>query len=120
MRHWRLSAADHSDARFLRMMLIRIFPLIGIISTFFLPYFSGIGWRGQRVPAPQHSSYYDNDSGFCGRSVRLIKTFFFLSKIELTRTLTVPEIDAELRKRCMDKSACANQATAGFNITSFP
>lgn len=87
---------------FLSCFFIGIFPLIGIICMFFfLPsiFWESVGRRfaaGSKTPA---KIYYDQDCGFCLRTVRLIKTFFLLPNVEIAGAQTVPEIDVDMRQR---------------------
>jgi len=87
---------------FLATLLIGIFPVISIIAMlFFLP---GTFWdwlRNKRNPPPQTNIkiYYDQDCGFCLRTVRLIKKLFLLPEIKIAGAQSVPEIAAAMRQR---------------------
>ena len=86
---------------FLVCFFIGIFPLIGIICmAFFLP---PVFWDRlqRRLASPETHRvevYYDQDCGFCLRTVRLIETFFF-PNIEIAGAQTVLQIEAEMRQR---------------------
>ena len=86
-------------AVFLLILFIGIFPLIGIISIFFfLPSFF---WEylGQALSTkPLVKIYYDQDCGFCLRTVRLIE-IFFLPQAQIAGAQTVPAVNADMRQR---------------------
>ena len=86
---------------FLLSFFIGIFPLIGIISMFFfLPsvFWDWLERRYRLVGTATVKIYYDQDCGFCLRTVRLIKTFF-LPAAEMAGAQTVPDIEADMRQR---------------------
>jgi len=80
-------------------MKIGIFPYIGTLSMlgFLPPWF----WE-KTVDAAKTKDrlglriYYDQDCGFCARSVRLIKAFFLLPKVELFPWTIDPSIERDM------------------------
>ncbi|HYT53318.1 MAG TPA: hypothetical protein VEQ38_01300, partial [Verrucomicrobiae bacterium] len=80
-------------------MKIGIFPYIGTLSMlgFLPPWF----WE-KTVDAAKTKDrlglriYYDQDCGFCARSVRLIKAFFLLPKVELFPSTIDPSIERDM------------------------
>jgi len=86
-------------AVFLLTLFIGIFPLIGIISMlFFLPSLLWESLRQAFSTKPIVKIYYDQDCGFCLRTVRLIEMFFLL-QAQIAGAQTVPDIDAVMRQR---------------------
>jgi predicted DCC family thiol-disulfide oxidoreductase YuxK len=86
---------------FLLTMFIGFFPLVGISTIlFFLPSEFWDDLRRQFAARGNNSVkiYYDQDCGFCFRSVRLIKAF--LSKgVKIVGAQTVAEIDRDMQQR---------------------
>ncbi len=84
------------------VLFVGIFPLIGITGMlFFLP---GTFWdylEQKTISAARAGIkiYYDNDCGFCVRTIRIIKMFFLLRLVEAAAAQMVPEIDMEMRQR---------------------
>lgn len=67
---------------------------------FFLPeaFWKGL-WRiVSRSEQANVKIYYDQDCGFCFRTVRLIKTFMFLRTVEAAGAQSVAEIEAAMRQ----------------------
>jgi predicted DCC family thiol-disulfide oxidoreductase YuxK len=84
------------------VLFVGIFPLIGITAMiFFLPaeFWTFLDRKLDAATITDIKIYYDDDCGFCLRTVRLIKTFFMLPKIESRAAQTVPEIENEMRQR---------------------
>jgi predicted DCC family thiol-disulfide oxidoreductase YuxK len=84
------------------VLFVGIFPLLGITGMFF--FLPGQFWDflARKCTAAAGAGirvYYDDDCGFCSRTVRLIKMFFFLPAIESASAQSVPEIEAEMRQR---------------------
>ena len=88
-------------ATFLLTMFIGIFPLIGIISMFFFLPALFWDWVARLTSADDAAPkiYYDQDCGFCWRSVRVIKTFFLLPDVTMVGAQTVPAIETEMLER---------------------
>jgi predicted DCC family thiol-disulfide oxidoreductase YuxK len=88
------------QSAFLLSFFIGIFPVIGIISMFF--FLPGMFWDRfeQRLGIKQSATvkiYYDEDCGFCVRTVRLIQTFF-LPAAEVSAAQTITEIETDMRQ----------------------
>ena len=85
---------------FLLTLLIGTFPIVNMIAMiFFLPpsFWDSIM---EGLKSPERTGlkiYYDQDCGFCSRSVRLIRTFFLLPEAEVTGAQTVAAIEADMK-----------------------
>jgi predicted DCC family thiol-disulfide oxidoreductase YuxK len=86
---------------FLLSFFIGIFPVIGIISMFFfLPpvFWESLERRLGGLKSATVKIYYDQDCGFCLRTVRLIRELF-LPQAEIAGAQSVPDIEADMRQR---------------------
>jgi len=84
------------------VMFVGIFPLLGITGTiFFLPgqFWEFLGRKLVKTSGAGIKIYYDDDCGFCLRTVRIIKMFFLLPGVESAGAQSVPEIEAAMRQR---------------------
>ena len=84
------------------VMFVGIFPLLGITGTFFfLPgqFWDFLGRKLVKTSGAGIKIYYDDDCGFCLRTVRIIKMFFMLPAVESAGAQSVPEIEAAMRQR---------------------
>jgi len=84
------------------VLFVGIFPLLGITGMFF--FLPGQFWdflerKFVKASGAGIKIYYDHDCGFCLRTVRVIKMFFFLPAMESAGAQSVPEIDAQMRQR---------------------
>jgi len=80
-------------------MKIGIFPYIGTLSMLGLlpPWFwEKIGDASKTKDRLGLRIYYNQDCGFCARSVGLIKTFFLLPKVELFPSTIDPSIERDM------------------------
>jgi len=105
------------------VLFVGIFPLLGVAGMlFFLPgefwHFLGRVWikgagTGLKI-------YYDDDCGFCIRTVRLVRMFFFLPGIETASAQSVSEIATEMQQRnswvVEDRQGCHHYGYDGILI----
>jgi predicted DCC family thiol-disulfide oxidoreductase YuxK len=83
-------------------LFVGIFPLLGITGMlFFLPgqFWDFLERKFVRASGAGIKIYYDDDCGFCLRTVRIIKMFFLLPAVESAGAQSVPEIEAAMRQR---------------------
>src|SRR5258706_1539815 len=87
---------------FLATLFIGTFPVINIIATlFFLPgtFWDWVWNKFNISPEAGVKIYYDQNCGFCLRTVRLIKTFLLLPEIEIAAAQSVADIEVAMRQR---------------------
>ena len=83
------------------VLFVGIFPLIGITGMmFFLPgeFWNYLEQKIARAARADIKIYYDDDCGFCVRTVRIVKMFFLLPRVETAAAQSTPEIDMEMRQ----------------------
>jgi predicted DCC family thiol-disulfide oxidoreductase YuxK len=82
-------------------LALGLFPLIGIVSMlFFLPSFlwDRLAAYLDKKTRGELAIYYDQDCGFCWRSVRLMKTFLLLGEAELIPAQNDATVETEMRR----------------------
>jgi len=83
------------------VLFVGIFPLLGITGMlFFLPgqFWEYLERKLVKASGSGIKIYYDDDCGFCLRTVRIIKMFFILPAVESAGAQSVPEIEAAMRQ----------------------
>jgi predicted DCC family thiol-disulfide oxidoreductase YuxK len=84
------------------VLFVGIFPIIGITAmSFFLPseFWCYLSRKFNLSSMSGVKIYYDEDCGFCLRTVRVLKTLFVLPNVESKAAQTIPEIEREMRER---------------------